>query len=223
VTELIRVQLVEDHQMFADALKVLIDAAEGLAWAGTAGTGEEAVQLGADARPDVVLMDIDLPGIDGIEATRRLLEVCPEARVVAITALQPDQVMAGVIEAGACGFVPKTQAADQLIDVIRAAAAGEIVLPAGDLIKTLARLREAREARKDEERLLERLTERELEILQALAEGNSVPEIAGTLFISPHTVNSHVRNILTKLGVHSKLEAVLMALRQGIIRTSRAS
>lgn len=218
MTEAIRLLLVEDQQMFADAIKLLFDAAEGIEWAGAAVSGEEAVQVCAESCPDVILVDIDPSGIDGIEVTRRLLEVCPGSRVVALTAVHPDKAMADVIEAGAYGFVRKTQPADQLIDVVRRAAAGEIVLPAGAIAETLMRLRSARDVRTDVQRLLGRLTQRELEILQALAEGSTVPEIAEALFISPHTVHSHVRSIMAKLAVHTKLDAVLLALRHGAIR-----
>lgn len=221
MTDTIDVLLVEDHRMFADAVKLLIDAAEGMRWVGTAESGEQALQLCTEACPNVILMDVDLPGIDGIEATRQVREICPDVRVVAITALQYDALIAEAIEAGACGFVPKTQSAGGLIDVVRRADAGELVLPAGDLAETLARLQEARDARSGAERLLTRLTAREIQILQALADGNSVREVAEALFISRHTVHTHFRSILAKLGVHSKLEAVLMALRHGVIRTPR--
>jgi DNA-binding NarL/FixJ family response regulator len=213
-----QVLLVEDHRMFADALQILIEAQDDMDCTGIAATGEQAVDLARARCPDVVLMDIDLPGIDGIEATRRVRQACPDARVVAITALQPDRVMAEVIEAGACGFVPKTQAAEAVIDVVRRAVAGEMVLPAGDLAGTLDRLREARSVRRDARRLLDDLTEREVEVLQATAEGRSPGQIAQALFISPHTVQAHVRSILAKLAVHSKLEAVVFALRHGAIR-----
>jgi NarL family two-component system response regulator LiaR len=178
MTEPLRVLLVEDHRMFADAIRVLLEAAEGMDWAGTAETGELAVESCADVCPDVILMDIELPGIDGIETTRRVREVCPDVRVVAITAYPHDTVMTRAIEAGACGFVTKTQSADQLIDVFRRAAAGEIVVPAGDLAGTLARLRAAQDARSEAQRLLAQLTGREIEILQALADGGSVTEVA---------------------------------------------
>lgn len=214
----IRVLVVEDHQMFADAIELLLATMDGVVYMGSVTTGEEALERCRAACPDVVLMDIDLPGMNGIEATPRILEVCPEARIVAITALQPDQVLAQVIEAGACGFVPKTQAADHLVEVVRRAAVGEMVLPSGDLVSTLMRLRNARRVRRDADALLERLTDREVEILRTIASGKSTFEIAEALFISPHTVQSHVRSILTKLGTRTKLEAVLFALRHGVIR-----
>jgi DNA-binding NarL/FixJ family response regulator len=217
----IRVLLVDDHRMFADALELLLAAEEGIDSMGAVASGEQMVEVCERECPDVVLMDIDLPGMDGVDATRLLSQLCPDAQIVAITALQPSDVMARVIEAGATGFVPKTQAADLLIDVIRRAATGEIVLPTQDTIALLLRLGQAHERRADARRLTEQLTEREVEILQAIADGRSTDEIAREMFISPHTVHSHVGRILTKLGLHSKLEAVLFGLREGLIRLSQ--
>jgi NarL family two-component system response regulator LiaR len=217
MSEAVQVLLVDDHQMFADALGALLSATEGINSMGTVSSGEEMLQRASARCPDVVLMDIDLPGIDGIEATRRLREVCPEAQIVAISALRADDLIARAIEAGASGFVPKSQAADDLVEVIRRAAAGEIVMPAKDLTGTLQRLQRARASRVDAELAAERLTDREVQILQAIADGQSTEQIASSLFLSPHTVNSHIRSILTKLGIHSKLDAVLFGLRHGLV------
>jgi NarL family two-component system response regulator LiaR len=217
----IRVLLVDDHRMFADALELLLAVEEGIDSMGAVASGEQMVEVCERECPDVVLMDIDLPGMDGVDATRLLSQLCPDAQIVAITALQPSDVMARVIEAGATGFVPKTQAADLLIDVIRRAATGEIVLPTQDTVALLLRLGQAHERRADARRLTEQLTEREVEILQAIADGRSTDEIAREMFISPHTVHSHVGRVLTKLGLHSKLEAVLFGLREGLIRLSQ--
>lgn len=218
----VRILVVEDHRMFADALQLLLEAEPEFVFAGGAQSGEEALQMAEGGCPDVVLMDIELPGLDGTETTRRLLERCPEAKVVAISALQPDEVVTEAIQAGAVGFVPKTQAADQLIDVVRRAAAGEIVLPTEGLAGTLHRLQEARRVRENQAHALGQLTERERQILQAIAEGRRTEEIGQRLFISPHTVHSHMRSIFMKLGVRSKLDAVLVALRQGIIVLDRS-
>lgn len=212
------VLLVDDHRMFADALDALLSATEGVDSMGTVPSGEDMLGRCAKECPDVVLMDIDLPGMDGIEATRRLREVCPDAQIVAITALESGDLVARAIEAGASGFVPKSQAADELMQVIRRAAAGEIVIPAEDLAGTLHRLQESRTSRAGARESVDRLTSREVEILQAIADGKSTDQIAASLFLSPHTVSSHVRSILTKLGVHSKLDAVLFGLRNDLIQ-----
>lgn len=218
----IRVLVVDDHQMFADALDLLLSAHPRLEPIGATASAEQALELCDGNCPDVVLMDVDLPGMDGIEATRRVRERCPGTHVVIITALQPTDLLSAAVEAGASGFVPKTQAADQLAGVIEQAAAGEMVLPEGDLVSILRRLQEARQRRTDVDRQISSLTEREVQILQRLAEGMSTAELAEALFISPHTVHSHVRSILSKLGVRSKLEAVLFALRQRVIRLPEA-
>jgi DNA-binding NarL/FixJ family response regulator len=217
MSEGLRVLIVDDHQMFADAIELLLAGEIGIEAVGTAGSGEEALALCERTEPDVVLMDVDLPGIDGIEACRRVREMHPATQVVIITAVQPADVLARAIEAGACGFIPKTRAAHELINVIRRAASGEMVLPPGGVDQVLRRLQRAIRAQPEPEGVT-RLTAREVEILQELAEGKSTGEVASTLSISPHTVQSHIRSILTKLGVRSKLEAVLVALRQGLIR-----
>jgi len=209
--------VVDDHMMFAQALKLLLAGEAGLEMVGIAGSGEEALDMASRVIPDVALVDIDLPGMDGIETTRKLKELSESIQVVIITAFQHPQVVARAVEAGACGFVPKTQAVDRLMDTVRRAASGEMVLPAGDVGAVLDRLREARRTRSDAERLLGQLTSREVQILQAVAEGKSTQEVAEALFISPLTVKGHVKSVLGKLGVHSKLEAVTFALRHRLI------
>jgi two-component system, NarL family, nitrate/nitrite response regulator NarL len=217
----IRVLIIDDHRMFADALQLLLRGEEGIDLAATASTAEEALEISGSMQPDVVLMDIDLPGIDGIEATRIFRQRQPGVSVVIITAYQQPDVIAAAIDAGASGYVPKTHAADELVSVIRRAAVGEMVLPSRDIAAILGRLQRAREIRTDEGHLLARLTPRELEVLQLLADGKSIAEIAQALFISPRTVRTHVKSVLARLGVHSKLEAVTMAIRYGVIRVDR--
>ena len=218
MSEPIKVLIVDDHRMLAEALDVLLASEDGLEAMGTAGTADQALEMCRRGCPDVVLMDIDLPGTNGIEATARLLEMCPEARVVAITALQDQGLLADAVRAGASGFVPKTRAADELVGVVRRAAAGEIILPSGDVAGILWRLKDAQQLKVDFDRRFALLTPREVEVLQALAEGRSTREVAEHLFISPKTVRSHVDRILSKLQVHSKLDAVVLALRHGVLR-----
>jgi two-component system, NarL family, response regulator LiaR len=213
-----RILVVDDHRMFGEALELLLGDEEDLEVLGSVGSAEDALEVAAGNRPDVVLMDIDLPGMDGIEATRQFAERFPGTRVVMITAFQDSAVVAGAIEAGALGYLPKTQAADRLVDVVRRASAGDMVLPAGDIAEVLVRLQESHRTRSDAERVLSQLTSREIHVLQSIGDGKSTNEIAAALFISPLTVQTHVKNILGKLGVHSKLEAVTFALRHGLIR-----
>jgi DNA-binding NarL/FixJ family response regulator len=220
MADLIKVLLVDDHRMFADALELLLAGVEEIESLGAVGSAEQALDLCEKVCPDVVLMDIELPGMDGIEATRRLIEMCPDVAVVMVTGLQPSDVMTEAVAAGATGFISKVRAPDDLIEVINRAASGEVVLPAGNLAGTLRALQEARKGQEEMNRVLSSLTEREVEILQQLAHGKSTVEVARALFISPHTVQSHTRNILTKLGVHSKLEAVILVLRHGLIQLS---
>lgn len=219
----IRVLVVDDHRMFAEAIEILLAGEEDFEVEAPVATAQEALEVMARVRPDVVLMDIDLPGIDGMEATRRIREMSESTQVVIITAYQEPAVMARAIEAGACGFIPKTQAADMLVRVIRQAAAGEIVLPAGEMRSVLAQLQEAHRVRSITERLLGLLTSREIEILQGIADGRSTADLAEHMHISPFTVQTHVKNILSKLGVHSKLEAVTSALRYGLIRITTST
>jgi DNA-binding NarL/FixJ family response regulator len=213
----IGVLIIDDHRMFADAIELLLTGEDGIEVIGVAETGEEGIEFCERQCPSVVLMDIDLPGIDGIEATRRVRAMCPEARVLIVTAFQERDVMVRTIDAGACGYVPKTRAADELTDAIRRAAAGEIILPGRDFGPILIRLQEQQRQRSGARELLGRLTSREVQILQSLADGRSTSDVADALFISRLTVQSHVKSILSKLGAHSKLEAVSLALRHGLI------
>jgi NarL family two-component system response regulator LiaR len=217
VSGAIAVLIVDDHTMFADALVALLETEEDIEIVGAVATGEEAVALCGPSVPDVVLMDIDLPGMDGIASTREVLRVCPEAKVIGISALRDPDLLARAVAAGASGLVPKTRAADELVRVVRAAAAGEIVLPEGDLRPVLERLRTAAHPPAPVPVGVNFLTNREVEILQTFADGMSTEEVATALRISQRTVRAHVESILAKLGVHSKLQAVLLGLRSGVI------
>jgi len=218
VTAPIEVLLIDDHRMFSDALELLLRGEDGLAMIGAAGSAEDALEMCTERCPNVVLMDIDLPGIDGIQATRRVKKLCPEAQVVIITAYQDRRVMARAIDAGASGFVPKTQAFEHLLEIINRAAAGEKVLPSTGIFRSLPDRPELSHRRSEAERLLRTLTSREIQVLAAVAHGKATLEIARLLGITPFTVQTHVKNILSKLGVHSKLEAAALALRFGLIQ-----
>lgn len=212
----IKLMLVDDHQMFVDALDLLLTGEGEVEVVGRFRMAEDAVAACEESCPDVVLMDMDLPGMDGVEGTRRIKQLCPEAQIVIITAFQQREIIVRAIEAGATGYVPKTHAADELSSIIRRAAAGEVVLPAGDLGAVLESLEKVRQERTEAQRRLAMLTSREREVLFELTKGKSTAEIARTLFISPQTVQSHVKSILMKMGVRSKLEAVLEAVRYGV-------
>jgi NarL family two-component system response regulator LiaR len=213
-----RVLVVDDHEVFSDAVAMLLEHQPDVRLVGAARDAEEAIELlqvGTDDEPDVVLMDLDLPGLDGIRATRRIRELSPDSKIVVLTALQDPEVIADALAAGACGYVPKTSAVDDLMDVVRRAAAGELVMPERDLAPVLEQLRGGN-AEDEGERRLRRLTPRETEILRSLAGGRTTTEVADGLGISALTVQSHVKSVLAKLGVHSKIEAVTLAWRYGL-------
>ncbi len=220
MTDPISVLVVDDHRMFAEAIEMLLAGHEGIEIIGAVGTGEEAVEVATAKAPNVVLMDIDLPGIDGIESTRRIKAKVPEAQVIVITAFQEPATIAAAIQAGASGYLPKTKAADELLSVIRRAADGDLILPSAQIGPILAQLQQTKRDMSEAKQRLGELTSRELQVLQAMADGKSTPDIARELFISPLTVQTHIKNTLWKLEVHSKLEAVTFAVRHGLVRIS---
>jgi DNA-binding NarL/FixJ family response regulator len=223
MSESVRVLVVDDHEMFSEALALLLGRQPYIRLVGSASTAEEAFAMCRSEPPDVVLMDLELPGVDGIEATRRIRQMCPQTKVVVLSALSGTDLIASSFAAGACGYVPKAGPVDELLDVVRRAAAGEIVMRADDLPLVLDRLRQSPEPPVLGEFALHRLTGRETEILRALAAGDTTGGIADDLGISPLTVQSHVKSILAKLGVHSKIEAVTLAWRHGLAPTSRSA
>jgi DNA-binding NarL/FixJ family response regulator len=222
MTRPIRVLLIEDHLMFRDLVDMMLQEEPSIELIGNTSTAEEGLEHLSQC-PDVAIIDLDLPGMDGVEATRRILERCPSTRVVIVTAFQERDVMARAIEAGASGLLPKTHAGDDLIDVIKRTASGETLLPSEDLNAVLTSLQKARTARSEAQTTLGRLTSREIQVLQAIADGKSTSEVADALFISPVTVQGHLRRVLGKLGVRSRLEAVAFAVRHGAIRLPRGT
>ncbi len=222
MSERIRVLIVDDHRMFGEALTMLLRAEHSIEMVAALERAEEALDLCRRDPPDVVLMDLDLPGTDGIEATRLLKQFAPQVQVVALTALQRPEVIARAAEVGACGYVLKTRAPAELVNVIRQAAAGEIVMSPPDLPAVLSKI-SPEPNRVQIGYPFERLTSREVEILDRIAAGASTAEIAQSLYISRFTVQSHVKSILSKLGVHSKLEAVTFGLKHGIIEISASA
>ncbi len=217
----IRVLLCDDHRILSDALAMLIGMDPGMQLvADPVDTAEHAVSVAAEHSPDVVLMDVELRGpVNGLEATRRIRQVCPATNVVVMSgAADPDRLLVEAIEAGASGFLPKTEAASDILGAVRAAARGEPLVDSATLARVLRRIAGGREARRDIDERVGRLTEREREVLRLLGEGKSNDDIATELVISAHTVQTHVRNLLSKLRVHSKLEAVALAAKSGAIK-----
>jgi DNA-binding NarL/FixJ family response regulator len=201
--------------MFVEAMELLLRAEADLAVAGTVQTEEEALAHCSAEAPDVILLDIDQPGMDPSKVTRQLLEACPDGRVVIITSSQDEGVVINAIEAGARGYLRKTRSVRELVGVIKMAAAGEMVIPAEDMDYVLKTRRRAREEHSKAWILLNQLTDRERDVLRELTKGLSTADVASALSISIQTVQTYVKNILAKLDLHSKLEAVLFAIRQG--------
>lgn len=205
--------------MLADALAMVMSEDPELALvADPVDTAEAAVALATEHQPDVVLMDIQLRGPDtGIDATRRIKEISPETKVVIISGLGKDRLLVQAVEAGASGFLDKSEAVEEALSAAKAAAAGEALIDPILLSRLLREVAGERHERGDAERLVARLTPREREILQLIADGHRNEAIAEQLYLSVRTVQKHVQNVLTKLGVHSKLEAVAFAAKAGVV------
>lgn len=216
----IRVLLVDDHQLLTGSLAAVLSREPDIEVVGTAGTVADARALSKE-RLDIVLMDYRLPDGTGADATRSIKARWPSAHVVMLTALNDDETVLESIQAGADGYLTKDRAIDEVVGAVRAAHAGETLLPRSVIMGIAQRVAAARD-RTVERRPIEPLTPRELEVLRALAEGLSTPEISERLFIAPNTLRTHVQNIMGKLRVHSKLEAVAFALRHRLVEPPRA-
>jgi DNA-binding NarL/FixJ family response regulator len=211
----IRVLFVEDHQLLAEALAAMLAREPDMEVVGTAGSVADAKVM-ARERIDVVLMDYRLPDGTGADATRAIKARWPAARVVMLTAVKDDETVLESIQAGADGYLTKDRAAEDVVLAVRAAYAGETLLPRPVIVEIARRVAAARD-RGEERRLVEPLTPRELEVLRALTDGLSTPEICERLYIAPNTLRTHVQNIMGKLRVHSKLEAVAFALKNRLV------
>lgn len=217
----IRVLIAEDHKAFAEALQRVIDLEKGLEVVTIASDGATAVDLVVENHPDVVIMDVEMPNLDGIAATRRIKEASPETYVVILSAHQDDTLVARAVEAGASGYLSKTQSVEDVAAAVRAAAGGESLIEADEVARILAALRKRREEDADARARADRLTPRQVEILQLMADGLGSDRIAEKLEISRQTLRTHVQNILTRLKVHSKLEALSYAIRYGKVTPAK--
>jgi len=213
----IRLLLVDDHQVVRSGLRMLLSNESDVEIVGEAGTASEALDAVKSLMPNVILMDIGLPDLSGIDATRAIKRTNPEIAVVALTIHEDEEYFFKMLEAGAGGYVPKRAAPDELLTAIRAAAAGEVYLYPS-LAKLLVKDYLAQEHTSEAEKALDGLTEREQEVLRYLAEGVANNEIAEALVISAKTVARHRENIMQKLGLHSRSELVRYAIRKGIIK-----
>jgi DNA-binding NarL/FixJ family response regulator len=210
----IRVLVVDDQALVRGGFRMILDAREDIEVVGEAENGEDALQLTDELDPDVVLMDVRMPKLDGVAATRRLVERGSRARILVITTFDLDEYVYAAMRAGASGFLLKDVKPEELVDAIRLVASGNTLLgPAATrLLDRFAPLQP------DNPALLEALTEREREILELVATGHSNAEIAGALVVSETTVKSHVSSILRKLGVRDRVQAVIVAYDAGLVR-----
>ena len=213
----IRLLLVDDHEVVRGGLRMLLENEADLNIVGETDTGEGALKMVETLKPDAVIMDITLPDMSGIEATRRIKAVRPDVAVIALTIHEDQQYFFEMLQAGASGYVPKRAAPDDLITAIRATSRGEMYiypslakLLVGDFLS-----RSGEEATKE---TMNGLTPRESEVLSLLAEGKTTENIAGLLNISVHTVARHRENLMGKLGLHSRSELVKYAIRKGLIK-----
>jgi NarL family two-component system response regulator LiaR len=209
--EPVRVMIVDDHAVVRSGLSTFLMAYDDLEFVGDASGGMEAVRKCPELRPDVVLMDLVMPEVDGSEATRLIRQACPHVQVIALTSYKEEELVQGALKAGAIGYLLKNVSAEELANAIRAAHAGRPTL-APEAAEVLMRAT-THPAEPDPG-----LTERELEILQLMVGGLSNPEIAKKLFVSRSTVKFHVSNILMKLGVANRTEAVSMAIHGRLVK-----
>ena len=205
----IKVMIVDDHAVVRSGLSAFLLAFDDLEHAGDATGGADAVSKCMSLRPDVVLMDLVMPEVDGAEATRRIKEACPEVQVIALTSYKEDDLVQGALKAGALSYLLKNVTADELADAIRKAHAGRSTLaPEAAQVLINAATHPAQD---------EGLTSRELEVLRLMAHGDSNPDIAEKLFVSRSTVKFHVSNILMKLGTATRTEAVAVAVQRRLV------
>ena len=215
----IRVLIVEDEHLLAEMLSALLSEEPDMSVVGVAGTVAEAEVL-ASRHPDVVLMDYRLPDGTGAQATRSIRKRWPAARVVMLSAVDDDQTVLDSIQAGADGYLTKDRALADVVTAVRAARAGETLLPVSVVVAIAERVATARDS-PDTRPHVDALTPRQLEVLRELTAGRSTGEICRRMDVTPNTLRTHVDNITHKLGVHSKLEAVAVGLRLGIVDSPR--
>ena len=211
VDEDVRILLIDDHRMVAEAMAQALTERPGIRAVGTAASIEEARTILRRAGADVILTDYRLPDSTGTAVARELMEEWPDVRVLIVTAVEDDEVLTEALEAGCCGCVRKSAGIDQLISAVYDAHAGKVVIPSALLGRVMAHLRERPDAARYG------LTPRELEVLRLLATGLPSRAMAADMGVTYHSLRNYVHTVIQKLGAHSRLEAVAIALREGVI------
>ena len=210
----IKVLLAEDHILVREGTRELLQRESDIEVIGEADDGSQAVALASKTKPDVVIMDIAMPKLNGIDATRQIKSLLPDTAVLVLTAYDSDQYIFAILEAGAAGYLLKNVRGRELVDAVRAVHAGESVLHAAVTRRVIARLASST-PHHENNRAIEPLTARELQVLKLAGQGMSNQEIAKEIVVSPRTVQAHLGNIFTKLQVASRTEAVLYGLKRG--------
>ncbi len=215
VAELISVLLVDDHAVVRQGVKAFLVTQPDISIVGEAGSGEEAIQLAGQFIPDVILMDLIMPNMDGVEATRRVKQVSPRSQIVVLTSYHEDEHIFPALKAGALSYILKDVSAEELASAVRKAAAGEAVLHPRVAARVIKELQGRRE---DNLNPFTELSERELEVLKLIADGMSNAEMAAKLVLSEKTIKGHVSNILSKLHLADRTQAAVYAWREGVVR-----
>jgi NarL family two-component system response regulator LiaR len=213
---MVRLLVVDDHDLFRAGLASLLSAEDGIEVIGQASGGKMGVRLATELRPDVVLMDVRMPDLGGPDATRLILEREPGIKVLALTVSSDDADVSAVLQAGAVGFLAKDTPIDSLVVAVNAAASGAAWLSPRAAEVVLGRIRTVAPAPPPESKSLAQLSDREIDVLRLIADGMENAEIAHALNISPRTAKNHVSNILAKLGLPSRVQAAVYAVRQGV-------
>jgi DNA-binding NarL/FixJ family response regulator len=214
--ETIRVLIVDDHDLFRTGLRNLLEE-QGVHVLGEAASGTDAVRSVRENAPDVVVMDLNMPGMGGVDATRHIASIAPLTRVVVLTISDEDADVMDAILAGACGYLLKDASIDELMAGIRAAARGESLISPGIAAKVLQRVRATSAQPEIAEAIRSELSDREIEVLKLIANGKDNAVIAAELHISPKTVKNHISNILMKLQIDNRIQAAVYAVRSGIV------
>jgi DNA-binding NarL/FixJ family response regulator len=215
-TETLRVLLVDDHDLFRTGLRNLLEE-QTVQVVGEAADGAQAIRMVRELAPDVVVMDLNMPGMTGVEATRQVTTLAPLTRVVVLTISDQDDDVMNAILAGACGYLMKDSSIQDLMRGIRAAAVGESLISPHIAAKVLQRLRATGTSEQDAATIRAELSDREIEVLKLIANGKDNARIAAELHISPKTVKNHISNILMKLQIDNRIQAAVYAVRSGIV------